>query len=294
MNKTQFNKVRDGQGFIAALDQSGGSSPKALRGYGLPENSYSNTDEMFDLIHAMRTRIITSPSFGGDRLFGAILFENTLGRQIEGRNAVAYLWEVKGVVPFLKVDKGLEPERDGVQVMRPIPDLESLLDLGRENGVFGTKMRSVIKLANRAGIEANVEQQFGLGERILEAGLVPILEPEVDINSPEKSEAEGMLKQAILDRLGRIGDSGILFKLTLPSQDDLYLDLVEHPNVLRVAALSGGYTHDEACESLSRQRGMVASFSRALLEGLSVDQTDDQFDRALDRSAANIFAASST
>jgi len=294
MNETQFNKVKEGQGFIAALDQSGGSSPKALRGYGVPDDTYSNSDEMFDLIHAMRTRIITSPSFGGDRLFGAILFENTLVREIEGRGSASYLWEVKGVVPFLKVDKGLEPEQDGVQVMRPIPDLEDLLGRGRESGVFGTKMRSVIKLADRDGIEANVEQQFQLGERILEAGLVPILEPEVDINSPQKSEAEAMLKQAILDRLDRLGDSGVLFKLTIPSVDDLYLDLVEHPNVVRVAALSGGYTHEEACEGLFRQRGMVASFSRGLVEGLSVDQTDDEFDAALDRSVANIFAASST
>ncbi len=294
MNRTQLKKAKEGQGFIAALDQSGGSSPKALQRYGLSEDGYSTSDEMFDLIHAMRTRIITSPSFGGDRLFGAILFENTLGREIEGRNSAAYLWEVKGIVPFLKVDKGLAPDRDGVQVMRPIPDLDALLEFGREKGVFGTKMRSVIKLANPAGIEANVEQQFRLGERILEAGLVPILEPEVDINSPQKAEAEEMLKQAILDRLGRLGDAGVLFKLTIPSQDDLYRDLVEHPNVVRVAALSGGYTHDEACEGLSRQKGMVASFSRALLEGLSVDQTDDRFDQVLDRSVANIFAASST
>lgn len=294
MNAAQFKKVKEGPGFIAALDQSGGSSPKALRGYGVSDDAYSDSDEMFDLIHAMRTRIVTSPSFGGDRLVGAILFENTMGRQIEGMGSASCLWEVKGVVPFLKVDKGLEPEQDGVQVMRPIPDLDSLLDRARQNGVFGTKMRSVIKLADRDGIEANVEQQFDLGERILEAGLVPILEPEVDINSPQKSEAEAMLKQAILDRVDRLDEPGVLFKLTIPSEDDLYLDLVEHPKVVRVAALSGGYTHDEACERLSRQRAMVASFSRALLEGLSVDQTDDEFDHALDRSVANIFAASST
>ena len=294
MNVTQLNKVKEGQGFIAALDQSGGSSPKALRGYGVPDDAYANSEEMFDLIHAMRTRIITSPSFGGDRLFGAILFENTLGREIGSRGSASYLWEVKGVVPFLKVDKGLEPDQDGVQMMRPIPDLGDLMDQGRENGVFGTKMRSVIKLANRDGIEANVAQQFQLGERILAAGLVPILEPEVDINSPQKADAEAMLKEAILTRLDRLGESGVLFKLTIPTEDDLYLDLVEHPNVVRVAALSGGYTHDEACEGLSRQRGMVASFSRALVEGLSVDQTDEEFDRVLDRSVANIFSASST
>lgn len=294
MNVTQYEKVRESRGFIAALDQSGGSTPKALRGYGLSDDDYSNADEMFDLVHDMRTRIITSPGFGGDRLFGAILFENTLGREIEGRNAVDYLWGVKGVVPFLKVDEGLAPERDGVQVMRPITGLDARLELGWEKGVFGTKMRSVIKTANRAGIEANVEQQFRIGERIIEAGLVPILEPEVDVNSPQKAEAEAMLKQAILDRLGRLGDSGVLFKLTIPTEDDLYLDLVEHPNVVRVAALSGGYTHDEACEGLSRQRGMVASFSRALLEGLSIDQSDEEFDHTLDRSVGNIFAASST
>ena len=294
MNLTQLKKVKEGQGFIAALDQSGGSSPKALRGYGIPDGAYSGSDQMLDLIHAMRTRIVTSPSFAGNRLFGAILFENTMDREIEGRGSASYLWEEKGVVPFLKVDRGLEGERDGVQVMRPIPDLDELLERGRENGMFGTKMRSVIKLADRDGIEANVEQQFEVGERILDAGLAPILEPEVDINSPQKLDAEAMLKQAILDRLDRLGDSGVLLKLTIPTEDDLYLDLVEHRNVLRVAALSGGYTHDEACEGLSRQRGMVASFSRALLEGLSIDQSDEEFDRVLDRSVANIFAASST
>lgn len=291
----QFEKVKDGQGFIAALDQSGGSTPKALRGYGVTDDAYSDSDEMFDLIHEMRTRIITSPSFGGDRLFGAILFENTLNRQIQGMGSVDYLWEVKGVVPFLKVDKGLQPEADGVQVMRPIPGLETLLARGRERGVFGTKMRSVINLADPDGIADIVEQQFEVGERILEAGLMPILEPEVDINSPQKTEAEDLLKEAILERLERLDhDAGLMFKLTIPTRDDLYLDLVEHPKVVRVAALSGGYTHDEACEGLARQRGMVASFSRALVEGLNADQSDEAFDRTLDRSVANIFAASST
>ena len=243
----------------------------------------------------MRTRIITSPSFGGDRVFGAILFENTLGREIEGMSSVAYLWEEKGVVPFLKVDKGLEAEANGVQVMRPIPGLEAMLARGREQGVFGTKMRSVIKLADPDGIADIVEQQFEIGERILDAGLVPILEPEVDINSPQKSEAEDLLKEAILRRIERLDqDKGLMFKLTIPTRDDLYLDLVEHPKVVRVAALSGGYTHDEACEGLARQRGMVASFSRALVEGLNVGQSDEAFDRTLDRSVANIFAASST
>ena len=295
MDVSQFEKVKEGQGFIAALDQSGGSTPKALRGYGVPGDVYSNSDEMFDLIHEMRTRIITSPSFGGDRLFGAILFENTLDREIEGMGSVDYLWGVKGVVPFLKVDKGLEPEADGVQVMRPIPGLESFLARGRERGVFGTKMRSVIKLADRDGIANIVEQQFEIGERILEAGLVPILEPEVDINSPQKTEAEDLLREAILERLESLDhDTGLMFKLTIPTRDDLYLELVEHPKVVRVAALSGGYTHDEACEGLARQRGMVASFSRALVEGLDVGQSDALFDQTLDRSVANIFAASST
>ena len=295
MDVRQFEKVKDGQGFIAALDQSGGSTPKALRGYGVPDDAYSNSDEMFDLIHEMRTRIITSPSFGGDRLVGAILFENTLDREIEGMGSVDYLWKVKGVVPFLKVDKGLEPEAKGVQVMRPIPGLADLLARGRERGVFGTKMRSVVKLADPEGISEIVEQQFEIGERILEAGLVPILEPEVDINSPQKTEAEDLLKRAILERLESLDhDTGLMFKLTIPTRDDLYLDLVEHPKVVRVAALSGGYTHDEACEGLSRQRGMVASFSRALVEGLNADQRDADFDRTLDRSVANIFAASST
>lgn len=295
MDARQFEKVKRGQGFIAALDQSGGSTPKALRGYGVPDDCYSSSDDMFDLVHEMRTRIITSPSFGGDRLFGAILFEDTLEREINGMGSVDYLWDVKGVVPFLKVDKGLEPDSKGVQVMRPIPGLADSLARGRERGVFGTKMRSVIKLADPDGISEIVEQQFEIGERILEAGLVPILEPEVDINSPQKTEAEDLLKEAILERLGSLDhDTGLMFKLTIPTRDDLYLDLVEHPKVVRVAALSGGYTHDEACEGLARQRGMVASFSRALVEGLNAGQRDDEFDRTLDRSVANIFAASTT
>lgn len=295
MDARQFEKVKRGQGFIAALDQSGGSTPKALRGYGVSDDRYSSSDDMFDLIHEMRTRIITSPSFGGDRLFGAILFENTLEREIEGMGSVDYLWEMKNVVPFLKVDKGLEPDSKGVQVMRPIPGLADSLARGRERGVFGTKMRSVIKLADPDGISEIVEQQFEIGERILEAGLVPILEPEVDINSPQKTEAEDLLKEAIVERLESLDhDTGLIFKLTIPTRDDLYLDLVEHPKVVRVAALSGGYTHDEACEGLARQRGMVASFSRALVEGLNAGQSDDEFDRTLDGSVANIFAASTT
>ena len=295
MKVKQFQKVKDGQGFIAALDQSGGSSPKALRAYGVADDAYTTSDEMFDLIHAMRTRIITSPGFGGDRLIGAILFENTMDRHIDGQTSAAYLWEVKGVVPFLKVDKGLDAEAKGVQLMKPIPDLGDLLARAREHGVFGTKMRSVIKLADPGGIAGIVDQQFEVGERILEAGLVPILEPEVDINSPQKSDAEALLNEAILAGLDRLDERpGVMLKLTIPSRDNLYLDLVEHPKVVRVAALSGGYTHDEACEGLARQRGMVASFSRALVEGLTVGQSDDEFDRTLDRSVADIFAASST
>ena len=294
MNLNQLQKVKEDQGFIAALDQSGGSSPMALARYGVPEDAYSSSAEMFDLIHEMRTRIITSRSFGGDRLIGAILFANTMHRRIEGVPSSRYLWEKKGVVPFLKVDEGLDEERDGGRLMRPMTGLEELLEQGRENAFFGTKMRSVIKLADPDGVEANVEQQFEVGERILEAGLMPILEPEVDINSPEKSEAEVLLLEAILARLNRLEDPGVMFKLTLPSQDDLYRDLVEHPKVIRVAALSGGYDHAEACERLARQPGMVASFSRGLLEGLAVDQSDDEFDEMLDRLVGNVFEASTT
>ncbi len=294
MNLNQLQKVKKGIGFIAALDQSGGSSPKALAGYGVPKDAYSTSDEMFDLIHDMRTRVITSPGFGGDRILGAILFADTMRRRIEGVSTARYLWREKGVVPFLKVDEGLDEERDGVQLMKPMTALDDLLEEGRENAIFGTKMRSVIKMADREGIEANVEQQFEVGERILEAGMIPILEPEVDINCPEKAEAEHLLLGAILSRLDRLGDSGVMLKLTLPSQDDLYLGLIEHPNVIRVAALSGGYDHVEACERLARQRGMVASFSRALLEGLAVDQSQEEFDAVLDRLVGNVFGASAT
>ena len=294
MNLDQLQKVKEGRGFIAALDQSGGSSPKALARYGVPEDAYSTSDEMFDLVHDMRTRVITSPGFGGDRILGAILFADTMRRRVDGVATARYLWREKGVVPFLKVDEGLDEERDGVQLMKPMTGLDDLLEEGRQSAVFGTKMRSVIKLADREGIEANVEQQFEAGERILAAGMVPILEPEVDIDSPEKAEAEDLLLRAILDRLGRLGDSGVMLKLTLPSQEDLYLGLVEHPNVVRVAALSGGYDHVEACERLARQRGMVASFSRALLEGLAVDQSQDEFDAVLDRLVGNVFGASIT
>ena len=294
MNQEQLQKVQQAGGFIAALDQSGGSSPKALAGYGVPESAYSTDEEMFGLIHEMRTRIITSDSFGGDRLIGAILFADTIRRQIEGVSSVEYLWKVKGVVPFLKADEGLASEQNSVQLMKQMAGLDQLLEEGREQGVFGTKMRSVIKMADPKGIEAIVEQQFEVGERILSAGLVPILEPEVDINSPEKSEAEDMLLAAIMDRIGGLDEPGVMFKLTIPDQDNLYGPLVEHPKVVRVAALSGGYSHTEACERLARQPGMVASFSRALLEGLTVSQSKEDFDEVLGRLIGNVYAASTT
>lgn len=294
MNSKQYQKVK-GPGFIAALDQSGGSTPKALRAYGVDEGAYADEDGMFDLIHEMRTRIVASPSFSGDRVMGAILFEDTMERQIEGRGSAAYLWEVEGVVPFLKVDKGLEAESDGARLMKPIPGLDELLDRAEEHGVFGTKMRSVIELADPRGVEANAAQQFELGERIRAAGLLPILEPEVDIHSPQKAEAESLLKEAILRNLERTDPSfDFMFKLTLPEEDGLYLDLVEHPQVVRVAALSGGYDREEACRRLARQRGMTASFSRALTEGLSAGQSREEFDRTLDRSIAAIYEASIT
>lgn len=292
MNSKQYQKVK-GPGFIAALDQSGGSTPKALRAYGVAEGAYTDEDGMFDLIHEMRTRIIASPSFSGDRVMGAILFEDTMERQIEGRGSAAHLWEAEEVVPFLKVDKGLEGESDGARLMKPIPGLDELLDRAKEHGVFGTKMRSVIELADPRGVEANAAQQFELGERIRAAGLLPILEPEVDIHSPQKAEAESLLKEALLRNLERTDPSfDFMFKLTLPEEDDLYLDLVEHPQVVRVAALSGGYDRGEACRRLARQRGMTASFSRALTEGLAAGQSREEFDRTLNRSIAEIYAAS--
>jgi fructose-bisphosphate aldolase, class I len=293
MNDDQFQKIQHGTGFIAALDQSGGSTPKALKLYGIEEGEYSGDEEMFALMHAMRARIITSPSFNGDRILGAILFENTMDREIDGRGSADYLWSVKNVVPFLKVDQGLADVADGVQVMKPIAGLDKLLVRANEKGVFGTKMRSVIKLANEAGVDAIVDQQFEIGRQILDAGLVPIIEPEVDINSPQKAEAESLLTAAILARLDQVpSDQQVMLKLTLPDTDDLYHDLVEHPKVLRVAALSGGYSREDANDRLARNHGVVASFSRALTEGLSAQQSDDEFDAALDASINSIFAAS--
>jgi fructose-bisphosphate aldolase class I len=295
MNQEQLEKVRGGKGFIAALDQSGGSTPKALKLYGVGEDEYSGDAEMFDKIHEMRTRIVTSPSFTGERILGAILFEMTMDRQIEGRDAGDYLWDVKGVVPFLKVDKGLADEVDGAQVMKPIPDLDDLLARANAKRMFGTKMRSVIKLADQKGVDAVVDQQFEIGNRILAAGLVPIIEPEVDIHSPQKAEAEALLKAAILRQLDSVPDGqAIMLKLTLPSEDGFYADLVAHPKVLRVVALSGGYSRDEADEKLARNPGVIASFSRALTEGLSAQQSAADFDATLDTTIKAIYEASIT
>jgi fructose-bisphosphate aldolase class I len=295
MNTEQFERVRTGEGFIAALDQSGGSTPKALKLYGIDESTYSGDDEMFALMHQMRSRMITSPGFNGDRVLGAILFEGTMDREIEGRGSADYLWSVKRVVPFLKVDKGLVDEADGVQVMKPMPGLDDLLARARDKGVFGTKMRSVIKHADAAGIDAVVAQQFEVGRQILAGGLMPIIEPEVDINSPTKQEAEALLKSSILAQLDQqSADQPVMLKLTLPSIDDFYLDLVEHPRVLRVVALSGGYSRDDANARLARNHGIIASFSRALTEGLSAQQSDDEFNATLDAAIASIFAASRT
>jgi fructose-bisphosphate aldolase, class I len=295
MNEQQFQKMRSEGGFVAALDQSGGSTPKALASYGIPEGSYSGDDEMFALMHEMRSRIITSPSFDGDRVLGAILFENTMDREIEGRDSADYLWSVKRVVPFLKVDKGLAGEVDGVQVMKPIPDLDSLLARATDKGLFGTKMRSVVKLASDTGVKSVVDQQFDIARQILAAGLVPIIEPEIDIHSPQKAEAEALLAAAIVEQLGQLAsDQLVMLKLTLPEVDDFYADLVAHPNVLRVVALSGGYSREEADTRLARQHGVIASFSRALTEGLSAQQSDAEFDAVLNESIASIFAASNT
>ena len=295
MDHAMLEKVKAGKGFIAALDQSGGSTPKALRLYGVEEDQYSGEAEMFDRIHEMRSRIITSPAFAGDRILGAILFEMTMDRQIEGRDTAEYLWQEKQVVPFLKVDKGLADEADGAQVMKPIPDLDALLARARAKGVFGTKMRSVIKLADQAGVDAVVDQQFEIGRQILAAGLVPIIEPEVDIKSPEKAEAEALLKAGILRQLDSIEDGQvIMLKLTLPEQDDFYRELVDHPKVLKVVALSGGYSREEANERLARNHGVVASFSRALTEGLTAQQTDDEFNASLDGAIKSIYEASLT
>ncbi|HQV58367.1 MAG TPA: fructose bisphosphate aldolase [Ilumatobacteraceae bacterium] len=294
MNKDQAAKVGTGKGFIAALDQSGGSTPKALKLYGIDESEYSGDEQMFDKIHEMRSRIMTSPAFNGDRVLGAILFEGTMDRSVDGLGSAKYLWEKKQVVPFLKVDKGLADEADGAQLMKPIGGLDALLDRALDKGVFGTKMRSVIKLANAKGIDAVVDQQFEIGKQILAKGLVPIIEPEVDIKSPQKAEAEALLRDAITKHLDQLGDNKVMLKLTLPSTAGFYDSLVAHPNVLRVVALSGGYSREKSNELLAQNKGVIASFSRALTEGLSAKQTDEEFDAMLDDAIGSIAAASNT
>ena len=291
----QLKKVATTTGFIAALDQSGGSTPKALKLYGIEENSYGSDEQMFDAVHAMRTRIMTDKAFDGSRVLGAILFENTLDRDVEGKPSSQYLWASKQVVPFLKVDKGLADEAQGVQLMKDIPGLDELLDKAAAKEVFGTKMRSVIKSANEAGINAVVEQQFELGKQILAKGLVPIIEPEVDINSSDKAESEALLRAAMLKQLDALGnDQQVMLKLTLPEQANFYSDCVNHARVLKVVALSGGYNRDLANDKLEKNSGMIASFSRALTEGLSAQQSEEEFHKALDLAISGIFAASST
>ena len=292
MNEQMFTKMKDAPGFIAALDQSGGSTPKALRLYGI--ESWADDAEMFDRVHEMRARIMTSPSFDGERILGTILFQDTLGREVDGRPTATYLWEAKGIVPILKVDKGLLDAESGARLMKPMPDLDAVLADAREKGVFGTKMRAVVEEPG-AGLAAVVAQQFDIGRQILDAGLVPILEPEVDIHSPLKAEAEEQLHDALVEHLDALPDDAwVMLKLTLPEVDDLYADVVAHPRVLRVFALSGGYTRAESNERLARQHGIVASFSRALTEGLALDQSAEEFDRVLDESVGSIFEASGT
>ncbi len=293
MNNEQLTRMRDGKGFIAALDQSGGSTPKALKLYGIEESEYSGDEEMFNLIHQMRSRMMTNSAFTGDRVLGAILFEGTMDRDVEGVGAAEYLWTKKKVIPFLKIDKGLADEVNDVQVMKPNPDLDALLAKAKSKGIFGTKMRSVIKEANEVGIKAVVAQQFEVGRQILAAGLVPIIEPEVDINSSTKAEAEVILKKALLEELDRQpADQPVMLKLTLPNIDGFFDELVAHKSVLRVVALSGGYSRDDANAKLSRNKGMIASFSRALTEGLSAKQSDAEFTAAIDASIQSIYTAS--
>jgi len=295
VNEEQLQKIKTDPGFIAALDQSGGSTPKALRLYGIQENSWSSDEEMFAIVHQMRTRIITSPGFNGERIIGAILFENTMDREIERQPTADYLWNVKRVVPFLKVDQGLAAEKDGVQLMKPMPQLGALLDKAGAKRIFGTKMRSVIKQASEAGIKDIVIQQFEIGRQIISKDLVPILEPEIDIHCPEKGKAEQLLRASILEKLNELpGGQFVMLKLTLPEQDDFYAELVKHPKVLRVVALSGGYSREEANNRLRKQHGVVASFSRALVEGLTAQQSDAEFNATLDKSIQSIFDASNT
>ena len=294
-HEQQQQQMKSSPGFIAALDQSGGSTPKALHQYGIKEGAWSNDNEMFAIVHQMRTRIITSPGFSGKRIIGAILFEDTMNREIAGKTAGDYLWNDKQVVPFLKVDKGLEAEKDGVQLMKPMPGLGALLETAKKKGMFGTKMRSVIKQANGTGITNIVHQQFEIARQIISAGLVPIIEPEVDIRCPEKAKAEQLLKEAIVKELSRLpAGQLVMLKLTIPDQDDFYMDLIRHPKVLRVVALSGGYTREDANARLRRNHGLIASFSRALVEGLSAQQSDAEFNAMLDKYIQSIFDASNT
>ena len=293
--KAQLEKMKTHPGFIAALDQSGGSTPGALRAYGIKENAWSNEEQMFAIVHQMRTRIMTSPAFTGERILGAILFENTIDRDVEGKPTADYLWSVKRVVLFLKVDKGLAAEKSGVQLMKPMPELAGLLDKANAKRIFGTKMRSFIKQANQAGIKDVVTQQFEVARQIIAAGLVPIVEPEVDIHCPDKARAEELLKAAILGELNRLpAGQPVMLKLTLPDKDDLYAEFVKHPRVVRVVALSGGYSREEGNQRLRRNHGVVASFSRALVEGLSAQQSDAEFNALLDASIRSIFEASNT
>ena len=295
LNEQQLQKIKAQPGFIAALDQSGGSTPGALKAYGIKEGAWSDEEEMFGLVHQMRARIITSASFTGERILGAILFENTMDRDIEGQPTADYLWNVKRVVPFLKVDKGLAAEKEGVQLMKPMPSLEQLVNRAREKRIFGTKMRSFIKQANPSGINNIVSQQFDAARQIIDAGLVPIIEPEVDIHCPEKEKAEELLKAAILEDLNRLATGEwVMLKITLPDRDNFYAECTSHPNVVRVVALSGGYTREQANERLRRNRGIVASFSRALVEGLSAQQSDAEFNAVLDQSIKSICEASNT
>jgi fructose-bisphosphate aldolase, class I len=295
MNPQHYEKVKTAKGFIAALDQSGGSTPKALSLYGIKPESYSGDQQMFDLMHAMRSRLITSAAFTGDRILGAILFEQTMDREIEGRGTADYLWSVKKVVPFVKVDKGLADEANGTQVMKAMPNLDALLARAVSKGVFGTKMRSVVKAADAKGIEDVVDQQFAIGKQILAAGLMPIIEPEVDIHAKDKAGAERLLKASILKHLDTLGaQQVVMLKLTIPTVEDFYADLVKHPKVLRVVALSGGYSRDEANALLARNHGVIASFSRALTEGLTAQQSDQEFNKELDAAIASIYKASLT
>ena len=295
LNEEQLQKMKAHPGFIAALDQSGGSTPGALRLYGIKEGAWSNEDEMFAIVHEMRTRMISSSAFNGERIIGAILFENTMDRDIEGQPTADYLWNVKRVVPFLKVDKGLAAEKDGVQLMKPMPALGALLEKAKGKRIFGTKMRSVIKQANAGGIKESVNQQFDLAAQIIAAELIPIVEPEVDIHCPEKTKAEELLKTAILEKLEQLpAGQLVMLKLTLPEQDNFYADFVKHPKVLRVVALSGGYSREEANNRLRRNHGVIASFSRALAEGLSAQQSDGEFNAIMDKSIQSIFEASNT